>query len=134
MKWDHQCTFKVWAADDFEIFKRMMLQKNIELQLQALELLQQRFAYFIVFRVLKCLTLCAGSCAYNGQKNCAVTAHDILNLWTLFVWKLWHFYLQCSVIYTFLSTLLFIKEDYLQRQTIQNQKRCILLNLILWSL
>jgi hypothetical protein len=33
---------KVWAADDFEIFKRMMIQKNIELQLQALELLQQR--------------------------------------------------------------------------------------------
>eukprot|EP00090_Calanus_glacialis_P025543 TRINITY_DN3994_c0_g1_i2.p1 TRINITY_DN3994_c0_g1~~TRINITY_DN3994_c0_g1_i2.p1 ORF type:complete len:337 (+),score=97.02 TRINITY_DN3994_c0_g1_i2:42-1013(+) len=34
---------QVWAADDFEIFKRMMLQKNIELQLQALELLQQRY-------------------------------------------------------------------------------------------
>lgn len=33
---------QVWAADDFEIFKRMMIQKNIELQLQALELLQQR--------------------------------------------------------------------------------------------
>merc|ERR1712209_334470 len=34
---------EVWAADDFEIFKRMMIQKNIELQLQALELLQQRY-------------------------------------------------------------------------------------------
>ena len=34
---------QVWAADDFEIFKRMMIQKNIELQLQALELLQQRY-------------------------------------------------------------------------------------------
>ena len=33
----------MWAADDFEIFKRMMIQKNIELQLQALELLQQRY-------------------------------------------------------------------------------------------
>ena len=33
----------VWAADDFEIFMQMMLQKNIELQLQALELLQQRY-------------------------------------------------------------------------------------------
>ena len=33
---------QVWAAEDFEIFKRMMIQKNIELQLQALELLQQR--------------------------------------------------------------------------------------------
>jgi hypothetical protein len=34
---------QVWAADDYEIFKRMMIQKNIELQLQALELLQQRY-------------------------------------------------------------------------------------------
>ncbi|XP_076042512.1 cilia- and flagella-associated protein 36 [Oratosquilla oratoria] len=39
----HQTLFEqVWAADDYEIFKRMMIQKNIELQLQALELLQQR--------------------------------------------------------------------------------------------
>ena len=39
----HQALFEqVWAADDYEIFKRMMIQKNIELQLQALELLQQR--------------------------------------------------------------------------------------------
>jgi len=34
---------QVWAADDFEIFKQIMIQKNIELQLQALELLQQRY-------------------------------------------------------------------------------------------
>ena len=34
--------FQVWAADNYEIFKRMMIQKNIELQLQALELIQQR--------------------------------------------------------------------------------------------
>ncbi|KAK8721806.1 hypothetical protein OTU49_012580, partial [Cherax quadricarinatus] len=40
----HQTLFEqVWAADDFEIFKRMMIQKNIELQLQALEILQQRY-------------------------------------------------------------------------------------------
>ena len=32
-----------WAADDYEIFKRMMIQKNIDLQMEALELLQQRF-------------------------------------------------------------------------------------------
>ncbi|XP_068249619.1 cilia- and flagella-associated protein 36 [Palaemon carinicauda] len=39
----HQTLFEqVWAADDFEIFKRMMIQKNLELQLQALELLQQK--------------------------------------------------------------------------------------------
>ncbi|XP_042213562.1 cilia- and flagella-associated protein 36-like [Homarus americanus] len=40
----HQTLFEqVWAADDYEIFKRMMIQKNIELQLQALEILQQRY-------------------------------------------------------------------------------------------
>ena len=32
----------MWAADDFEVFKRLMIQKNIELQLQALHLIQQR--------------------------------------------------------------------------------------------
>lgn len=40
----HHAVFEqVWAADDYEIFKRMMIQKNIELQLQALELLQQKY-------------------------------------------------------------------------------------------
>ncbi|XP_013771970.1 cilia- and flagella-associated protein 36-like isoform X2 [Limulus polyphemus] len=40
----HQSLFEqVWAADDYEIFKRMMIQKNIELQLQALELLGQHY-------------------------------------------------------------------------------------------
>ena len=38
---------KVWAADDFEIFKRMMTQKNIDLQMQALQLIQQRFGNYI---------------------------------------------------------------------------------------
>ncbi|GBL86395.1 Cilia- and flagella-associated protein 36 [Araneus ventricosus] len=39
----HQSLFQqVWAADDFEIFKRMMTQKNLELQLQALEFLTQK--------------------------------------------------------------------------------------------
>ncbi|XP_054722764.1 cilia- and flagella-associated protein 36-like [Uloborus diversus] len=33
---------QVWAADDFEIFRRMMTQKNLELQLQALEFLTQK--------------------------------------------------------------------------------------------
>lgn len=32
---------QLWAAEDFEVFKRLMTQKNIELQLQALQLLQQ---------------------------------------------------------------------------------------------
>ena len=32
----------MWAAEDFEVFKRLMTQKNIELQLQALQIIQQR--------------------------------------------------------------------------------------------
>ncbi|KAG1696499.1 Cilia- and flagella-associated protein 36 [Nymphon striatum] len=32
---------QVWAAENYEIFKRMMKQKNIELELQALSVLQQ---------------------------------------------------------------------------------------------
>ena len=34
---------QIWAANDFEIFVRFMTQRNIELQLQALEVLAQRF-------------------------------------------------------------------------------------------
>ena len=40
---------QVWAADDYEIFKRMMIQKNIELQLQALELIQQKWPHLTSF-------------------------------------------------------------------------------------
>ncbi|KAK3869768.1 hypothetical protein Pcinc_024948 [Petrolisthes cinctipes] len=40
----HQTLFEqVWAADDFQVFRRMMIQKNLELQLQTLEILQQRY-------------------------------------------------------------------------------------------
>lgn len=39
----HTLFEQVWAADDYVMFKRMMIQKNIELQLQALELLQHRY-------------------------------------------------------------------------------------------
>nr|CAD7201701.1 unnamed protein product [Timema douglasi] len=39
----HQSLFEqVWAANDYEIFKHMMIQRNLELQLQALEMIQQR--------------------------------------------------------------------------------------------
>uniref|UniRef100_A0A2L2YL77 Cilia- and flagella-associated protein 36 n=2 Tax=Parasteatoda tepidariorum TaxID=114398 RepID=A0A2L2YL77_PARTP len=34
---------QLWAADDYEIFKRMMMQKNLELQLQALDLLAHQY-------------------------------------------------------------------------------------------
>lgn len=33
---------QMWAANDYEIFKRMMIQKNLELQLQALDVLQKK--------------------------------------------------------------------------------------------
>ena len=33
---------QIWAAEDFEIFKRMMVQRNIELELQALQLIQHQ--------------------------------------------------------------------------------------------
>ena len=31
----------MWAAEDYEVFKQLMIQKNIELQLQALQIIQQ---------------------------------------------------------------------------------------------
>lgn len=34
---------QIWAANDYEIFKRLMTQRNVELQLQALELLEQKY-------------------------------------------------------------------------------------------
>lgn len=34
---------QIWAANDYEIFKRLMSQRNVELQLQALELLEQKY-------------------------------------------------------------------------------------------
>lgn len=33
---------QVHAAEDFSVFKRMMLRKNVELELQALEMIQKR--------------------------------------------------------------------------------------------
>lgn len=33
--------FKIWAANDIKIFCRMMTQHNVELQLQALDLIQK---------------------------------------------------------------------------------------------
>ncbi|KAG8189452.1 hypothetical protein JTE90_012523 [Oedothorax gibbosus] len=34
---------QLWASNDYEIFKRMMTQKNLELQLQALDLLAHQY-------------------------------------------------------------------------------------------
>ncbi|KAG8233775.1 hypothetical protein J437_LFUL003846 [Ladona fulva] len=39
----HQTLFEqVWAANDLEIFHRMMIEKNLDLQLQALEMIHNR--------------------------------------------------------------------------------------------
>ncbi|XP_053985385.1 cilia- and flagella-associated protein 36 [Hylaeus volcanicus] len=34
---------QIWAANEYEIFKRMMIQKNLELQLQALNVIEQKY-------------------------------------------------------------------------------------------
>lgn len=34
---------QIWAANEFEVFKRMMTQKNLELQLQALKMIEQKY-------------------------------------------------------------------------------------------
>ncbi|KAF7992353.1 hypothetical protein HCN44_001678 [Aphidius gifuensis] len=34
---------QIWAANEYEVFKRMMIQKNLELQLQALSMIEQKF-------------------------------------------------------------------------------------------
>lgn len=40
----HECNIlnQIWAANDIRIFIRMMTQRNVELQLQALDLIERR--------------------------------------------------------------------------------------------
>ena len=33
---------QVWAGEDFELFKSIMVKKNLDLELQALHMIQQR--------------------------------------------------------------------------------------------
>ncbi|CAH1116579.1 unnamed protein product [Phaedon cochleariae] len=40
---DHNLFEQIWAANDYEMFKRMMTQRNVELQLQALELIERKY-------------------------------------------------------------------------------------------
>lgn len=35
-------SLKIWAANDIRIFVRMMTQRNVELQLQALDVIERR--------------------------------------------------------------------------------------------
>ncbi|KAI4469231.1 phosphodiesterase hl [Holotrichia oblita] len=43
LRFDQNIFEQIWAANDYEMFKRMMTQKNVELQLQALELIEQKY-------------------------------------------------------------------------------------------
>ncbi|CAG0905210.1 unnamed protein product, partial [Darwinula stevensoni] len=38
---------QIWAAENYDIFKRMMIEKNIDLQLQALEILQAKYGILL---------------------------------------------------------------------------------------
>ncbi|KAB0791125.1 hypothetical protein PPYR_02925 [Photinus pyralis] len=40
---DNSLFEQIWAANDYEMFKRMMTHRNVELQLQALELIEQKY-------------------------------------------------------------------------------------------
>jgi hypothetical protein len=43
INFNHNIFEQIWAANDYEMFKRMMTQRNVELQLQALELIEQKY-------------------------------------------------------------------------------------------
>ena len=39
----------IWAADDFLLFKRLMIKHNLDLEMQALNLMQAQDANGIIF-------------------------------------------------------------------------------------
>ncbi|KAK9874032.1 hypothetical protein WA026_002385 [Henosepilachna vigintioctopunctata] len=43
LRFDQNIFEQIWAANNYEMFKRMMTQRNVELQLQALELIEQKY-------------------------------------------------------------------------------------------
>ncbi|KAF7279916.1 hypothetical protein GWI33_006620 [Rhynchophorus ferrugineus] len=43
LSFDNTLFEQIWAANDFDMFIRMMTQKNVELQLQALELIEKKY-------------------------------------------------------------------------------------------
>ncbi|XP_023016503.1 cilia- and flagella-associated protein 36 [Leptinotarsa decemlineata] len=43
VSFDQNLFEQIWAANDYEIFRRIMTQRNVELQLQALELIEQKY-------------------------------------------------------------------------------------------
>ncbi|XP_050296709.1 cilia- and flagella-associated protein 36 [Anthonomus grandis grandis] len=43
MSFDNTLFEQIWAANDFKMFVKMMTQRNVELQLQALELIEKKY-------------------------------------------------------------------------------------------
>lgn len=66
----HQSLFEqIWAANEFEIFKRMMNQKNLELQLQALNMIEQKYG----------LTPASLTCGNDNFPDDEIVMEQILN-------------------------------------------------------
>ncbi|XP_043476949.1 cilia- and flagella-associated protein 36 isoform X2 [Leptopilina heterotoma] len=60
---------QIWAANEFEIFKRMMIQKNLELQLQALNMIEQKYG----------LTPASLTCGNDNFPDDEIVMEQILN-------------------------------------------------------
>lgn len=60
---------QIWAANEFEIFKRMMNQKNLELQLQALNMIEQKYG----------LTPASLTCGNDNFPDDEIVMEQILN-------------------------------------------------------
>ncbi|XP_044746894.1 cilia- and flagella-associated protein 36 isoform X3 [Coccinella septempunctata] len=43
LRFDQSTFEQIWAANNYEMFKRMMTRRNIDLQLQALELIERKY-------------------------------------------------------------------------------------------
>ena len=48
---------KIWAADDFLLFKRLMIKHNLELEMQALNLIQIQDGYGTVITTVFALVM-----------------------------------------------------------------------------
>ncbi|XP_066598079.1 cilia- and flagella-associated protein 36 [Prorops nasuta] len=59
---------QIWAANEYKIFKRMMIQKNLELQLQALNMIEQKYG------------LTPASLVYDSdEKNDELVMEELIN-------------------------------------------------------
>nr|CAI5865964.1 unnamed protein product [Callosobruchus analis] len=43
LSFDHNLFEQIWAANDYDMFKKMMTRRNVELQLEALELIEKKY-------------------------------------------------------------------------------------------